>query len=170
MVTKRRKMLEPRTTRFFCKFYNKWLLVSKKIMWVVGPLCELIRICYCGEWNSLYLGLEPKKLLGHGKVIGFGLCAEGEAQISSKVDNPWKSWKLDYPRCWGQSWVPQSTHSHGKGKVLAYPRHGAQIINVWPSEDISNHRKLLECARRKKIFTSALMRRFLPNLCHTNCT
>ena len=35
---------------------------------------------YYGEWNSLYLDLEPKKLLGHRKIVGPGLCAEGKAQ------------------------------------------------------------------------------------------
>ena len=35
---------------------------------------------YCGEWNSLYSDLKPKKLLGHKKVVGPGLCAEGKAQ------------------------------------------------------------------------------------------
>ena len=35
---------------------------------------------YCGEWNGLYSDLKPKKLLGHKKVVGLSLCAEGKAQ------------------------------------------------------------------------------------------
>ena len=33
-----------------------------------------------GEGNSFYSDLEPKKLLGHGKVVGPGLCVEGKVQ------------------------------------------------------------------------------------------
>ena len=35
---------------------------------------------YCGEWNSLYSDLEPKKLMSHGKVVGLGLWVEGKAR------------------------------------------------------------------------------------------
>ena len=73
------------------------------------------------------MDLEPKKLLGHEKVDGPGLCAEGKAQrviIHERAE----SWiildvedKVEYPR---------STHSHRKGKALAYSGHGAQVINV----------------------------------------
>ena len=34
----------------------------------------------CGKWNSLYLDLKPRKLMGHGKVVGLGLWAEGKAR------------------------------------------------------------------------------------------
>ena len=34
----------------------------------------------CGEWNSLYSDLEPRKLMSHGKVVGLGLWAEGKAR------------------------------------------------------------------------------------------
>ena len=35
---------------------------------------------YCGEWNGLYSGLEPKKLLGHKEIVGLSLWAKGKVQ------------------------------------------------------------------------------------------
>lgn len=57
---------------------------------VIDDDLEIVR-GYCGEWNSLYSGLEPKKLLDHRKVVGPGLCAEGKAQrvITYKRAKSW---------------------------------------------------------------------------------
>jgi len=62
--------------------------------------------------------------------------------------------------------VVQEISSCGKGKMPTYPRYGAWIIHVWFSGDSCNHGKLLDHARRLKIFAFALMMGFLPNLCH----
>ena len=35
---------------------------------------EMLSLLYiCGEWNSLYSDLEPRKIMGHKKVVGLGL-------------------------------------------------------------------------------------------------
>ena len=47
-----------------------------------------------GEWNSLYSGLKPKNLLGHGKVVRPGLYAKGKAQ---RVINHEREWNWVIP-------------------------------------------------------------------------
>lgn len=99
-----------------------------------------------GEWNSLYSGLEPRKLLGHGKVIGLSLWAKGKARRGI-IHGRLESWVIqeveDRVGCHGQPILEE------KESISLF---GAWIINVRHPKDTSDHGKLLECARRNKIF------------------
>lgn len=47
-------------------------------------------ISNCGGWSNLYSSLKPKKLLGHGKVVGPNQCDVGKAQrviIHTRVES-----------------------------------------------------------------------------------
>ena len=61
-------------------------------------------------------------------------------------------------------WVTREISFRVKGKVPTYSRYGARVIHMWFSGDSWNHKKVLEHARRLKIFTSALMMGLLPHL------
>lgn len=115
--------------------------------------------------EQFYPGLKPNKLLGHKKVVGLGLYAEGKAQSVMNHERKWNwvIWVLQ------EKWVTRETSLCEKWKELTYSKLGAQITPIWSLEDTGNHEKLPKRTRRLKISTSALKRGSLPNLCRIEC-
>ena len=153
--------MSPQKQNIASSWYIKYFLFS---LWDVWTFFVIILYILVG---SGIVRPKAQKVIGLWEItwiwpMYWKECSEG--------CEPRKMWKPNCPKYCRQRWVSRQINSLGKGKALTYPRHGARVIIVWPPEDVGNHGKLLECTRRVKIFTSALMKGFLSNLCCIECT
>ena len=111
--------------------------------------------------EKLPLGPKAQEAVGPRERIRSGLC------IMERI-GPQKENSKIIPSI-TEKWVTQKISSHGDEKVPLYPRYGAWVVHMWLLEDSWNHEKVQEHGKRLKNFTSALMMRFLPHLCHIKC-